>query len=266
VDALTFVGTATVLLRLGPFTVLTDPNFLHRGERAALGYGLRSRRVTEPALQAGELPRLDAVILSHHHGDHFDDRAARELDRSVPILSTPGAVRKLRRQGFGEAVPLRTWQSEELAADGAVLTITALPAKHAPGPLQALLPSVMGSLLHLRRADGSELRIYVTGDTLMHEGLYEIGRRFPAIDVCVLHLGGTRIGGVLLTMDDKQGVRAIGAVHPRFVVPVHYDDYGVFRSPLADFVSRYRRQRPAVASDTVLTVVNRGESFDLVPA
>ena len=31
---LTFLGTATTLLSYGGFTVLTDPNFLHRGERA----------------------------------------------------------------------------------------------------------------------------------------------------------------------------------------------------------------------------------------
>ena len=45
---LEFVGTATSLLRLGPFTVLTDPNFLHRGQLAYLGKGLASRRLTEP--------------------------------------------------------------------------------------------------------------------------------------------------------------------------------------------------------------------------
>ena len=28
-DSLTFIGTATTLIRLGSFTVLTDPSFLH---------------------------------------------------------------------------------------------------------------------------------------------------------------------------------------------------------------------------------------------
>lgn len=36
-DGMTFVGTATTILRLGRFTVLTDPNFLRRGQRAYLG-------------------------------------------------------------------------------------------------------------------------------------------------------------------------------------------------------------------------------------
>lgn len=36
----TFIGTATVLVRYAGFTVLTDPNFLHRGEHAYIGLGV----------------------------------------------------------------------------------------------------------------------------------------------------------------------------------------------------------------------------------
>lgn len=62
-DSLTFIGTATTVLRLGGFTLLTDPNFLHRGQRAYLGYGLTSKRLRDPngrarrADGAGDCPR-----------------------------------------------------------------------------------------------------------------------------------------------------------------------------------------------------------------
>lgn len=72
-----FVGNATTLIRYNGFTLLTDPNFLHRGQRAHLGYGLNSRRRTDPAIGVEELPPLDAVVLSHMHGDHWD-RVARK--------------------------------------------------------------------------------------------------------------------------------------------------------------------------------------------
>jgi L-ascorbate metabolism protein UlaG (beta-lactamase superfamily) len=115
----TFIGTATTLLRIGGFTLLTDPNFLHRGQRAYLGKGLWSRRRTDPALRIAQLPHLDAVVLSHLHGDHFDRVARRELDRELPIVTTPAAERKLRRWGFGAADGLPTWSSRELRRDGA---------------------------------------------------------------------------------------------------------------------------------------------------
>src|SRR3954469_6030562 len=96
---MTFGGNATMLLRLGTFTLLTDPNFLHRGQRAYLGKGLWSRRLTEPAMQPADLPPLDAVVLPHLHGDHFDRVARAGLARTQPVVTTMPAARTLERWG-----------------------------------------------------------------------------------------------------------------------------------------------------------------------
>src|SRR4051812_40007758 len=77
--SITFIGTATVLIRCGGFTVLTDPNFLHQADHAPLGWGLRSERLTNPAMELDELPQIDVVLLAHRHGDHFDPLAVRKL-------------------------------------------------------------------------------------------------------------------------------------------------------------------------------------------
>src|SRR5579875_922829 len=142
--SLQFIGTATVLLRLGPFTLLTDPNFLHRGQRAYLGLGLTSKRLRDPALDVAELPALDGIVLSHMHGDHWDRVAKHRLDHDLPIVTTPKAARALHRQRFANAEGLATWQSTTLAKDGARLAITALPGRHVTGPARHLLPPVMG--------------------------------------------------------------------------------------------------------------------------
>jgi L-ascorbate metabolism protein UlaG (beta-lactamase superfamily) len=70
----------------------------------------------------------------------------------------------------------------------------------------------------------------------MHDELKDIPHRFPDIDLALLHLGGTRILGVLVTMDARQGVEMIGLTNPKKAVPIHYNDYSVFKSPLEDFV------------------------------
>jgi L-ascorbate metabolism protein UlaG (beta-lactamase superfamily) len=41
-----------------------------------------------------------------------------------------------------------------------------------------------------------------------------------------------------VTMDGRMGVDFVERTRPRVVVPVHHDDYTVFRSPLGDFVER----------------------------
>ena len=48
-------------------------------------------------------------------------------------------------------------------------------------------------------------RIYISGDTLVFDELKEIPRRYPGLDLALLHLGGTRIFGVLVTMAEACG-------------------------------------------------------------
>ncbi|HEY0938407.1 MAG TPA: MBL fold metallo-hydrolase [Trebonia sp.] len=258
-DQITFIGTATTVISFAGFTILTDPNFLHRGDRAYLGLGLSTRRLTEPAQSIGQLPALDFIVLSHHHGDHFDWIAARDLDHDLPVVTEPHAARKLRSQGFRSPVGLSTWQSQTFSRGDTQVRVTSVPAKHAPRPLGYALPPVMGSVLDFSRRGQRLLRLYITGDTLLHDGISAISRRFAPIDLCLIHLGGTRIAGILLTMDGRQGAEALRVIGPREAIPVHYDDYTVFKSPLADF-----RQAVKDAGLSVrIRYLDRGESAPL---
>lgn len=95
-----FIGNATVLIRYQGITILTDPNFLHKGDHVHLGYGLRSQRLTNPALALSQLPPIDLVVLSHLHEDHFDQLVQKELNRDTLIVTTREAGGNLQRMGF----------------------------------------------------------------------------------------------------------------------------------------------------------------------
>lgn len=153
---ITFIGNATVLLEWGDLRILTDPNFIHRHEQVSVAPGVNTTRQHDPAMEIEDLPPLDLVVLSHFHGDHFDQVAERELDRSLPIITTHEASRELEQRGFS--------------------------------------------------------------------------------NVGLFHLGGTKVLGVMVTMDAEQGVEAVRLINPRTAIPIHYDDYDVFTSGLEAFL------------------------------
>jgi L-ascorbate metabolism protein UlaG (beta-lactamase superfamily) len=262
----TFVGNATTLISFGGLTVLTDPNFLHQGQYAYLGHGIVSRRRREPALGIDDLPPIDAIALSHLHGDHWDRVAQRGLDHRLPILTTPHAARRLVRRGFGGALGMQTWSTHSIIKADTKLTMTSLPGRHAPGWTQALLPPVMGTMFEFGPVNSAvQRRLYVSGDTLLIEDLKEVPLRFAAIDAGVLHLGGTRLPagwlpfGLMVTMDARQGVGAFEAVKLPKMIPVHFDDYTAFASPLADFKAEMERRGWA---DRIIEI-GRGETVTL---
>ncbi len=259
-----FVGTATVIIRFAGFTILTDPNFLHAGDHVHLGYGLTSERQTNPAIDIEDLPPIDFCVLSHYHGDHFDQIVEEKLDKDLPIVTTVQAVGELEARNFRGGIGLNTWDMAEFNKGAARVRITSLPGKHGPAMVDFALPDVMGSILDFETADGKRLlRLYISGDTLIFDDLKEIPNRFPEIDLGLIHLGGTRIMGVMLTMDDKEGVEAIKLIRPETVIPIHYNDYDVFKSPLEDFK---RAAEEAGLSERIVYLAH-GETYNFeIPA
>jgi L-ascorbate metabolism protein UlaG (beta-lactamase superfamily) len=138
------------------------------------------------------------------------------------------------------------------------LRLTALPAKHGPGLVNALLPPVMGNLLEWGVADSpARLRLYISEDTLLQDDLKEIPQRYSDIDLALLHLGGTQALGILLTMDAQQGVQTLRLVQPKTAIPIHYNDYTVFKSGLEDFM----RAVAAAGLQTHVHELHHGDTY-----
>ena len=131
---LTHVGGPTVLVEVGGWRLLTDPTFDAPGRRYAFGWGTSSRKLTGPAIAAGELPPIDVVLLSHDQHDDNLDPAGRELLASAGtgVTTSAGA----RRLGGGAVRGLADWGSTRLEGPGRVpIEVTATPCRHGPPPL-----------------------------------------------------------------------------------------------------------------------------------
>ena len=118
----------------------------------------------------------------------------------------------------------------------------------------------MGTVVETIDETGAPFRVYITGDTLFRPWLRDVGERVGPPDAMVVHLGGTRVFGLLVTMDGDQGADLVDLLAPPLTVPIHYDDYTVFRSPLGDFLQACRARG---LGDRVRTVT-RGETVSLI--
>ncbi|KAF2015698.1 hypothetical protein BU24DRAFT_422007 [Aaosphaeria arxii CBS 175.79] len=265
--SLFFVGTATTILEWEGIRILTDPNFLHKGDHVHLGPGVTGTRQTNPAIDLEQLPRIDAILLSHYHADHFDQEVEAKLSKSIPIITTPHAHSCLTSKGddsFTQVHAVDHWEDVLLdlhtnkiqGGRKPAIRVAGMPGKHVPpGPLSiandllSAVPPTNGWMVELGYQNAKEgdnfdsgYRIYITGDTLMVDELKEIPKRYTGrnIDLMLIHLGGTTIPGpklplLMVTMDANQGIQLMELVDPDLTVPIHYDDYDVFMSPLEDF-------------------------------
>ena len=108
-----FVSNASVVIRAGRTTILTDPWYSH-GSYYGTWYPFPPLSEADHARYTGLAP--DAIYISHIHPDHLDPQTLRCFDRSTPILigklpyphlkRSIGSVgfTDIRELPFGEAV------------------------------------------------------------------------------------------------------------------------------------------------------------------
>jgi L-ascorbate metabolism protein UlaG (beta-lactamase superfamily) len=102
-----WLGHSTVLLKIDGTTILTDPVF---GKRVGVNLRLLTvgpKRLVAPALSIAELPKIDVVLLSHAHMDHFDLPSLRRLEsRGTAVVTAARTADLLSVRRYGGVAEL----------------------------------------------------------------------------------------------------------------------------------------------------------------
>lgn len=254
---LTYVGTATVILRLDARTVVTDPVLDPAGSRYRIG-PFAYENLQGPSASVPTEP--DVVLLSHdHHRDNFDRAGLALARRARTVVTTQSGAARLRAKGLRHVVGLVPWQRCEL--DG--LCVTATPARHGPLGTNAFAGDVVG--FHLEHPALRAGPLYITGDTRWFAGLARVRERLPRPATILAHVGAARFGPPLLrrwlqfSMDAEE-LRTLDRVfQPRQLFPIHDGGWSHF-SEGRDAILR------AFAGDSArLRLLARGETTALEP-
>jgi L-ascorbate metabolism protein UlaG (beta-lactamase superfamily) len=224
---ITHVGGPTALIEVGGWRLLTDPTFDPAGGSYRFGWGTGSRKLAGPSVAAQELGPIDAVLLSHdHHEDNLDAAGRAMLPSAGTVVTTVAGAKRLG----GNARGLEPWASTRLEADGRTpIEVTATPCRHGPPLSRPIVGDVVGFALRWDgQADGV---LWITGDTVLYDGVREVPQRLD-VDTAIVHLGGVRFpisGPLRYTMTAREAVELCGLVRPRTTIPLHYEGWKHFR-------------------------------------
>ncbi|MBB4665145.1 MBL fold metallo-hydrolase [Conexibacter arvalis] len=232
---ITHVGGPTALIEVGGWRLLTDPTFDPAGRRYFFGWGTSSRKLTGPAIAPGELGQIDAVLLSHdHHDDNLDAAGRALLPSAGTVVTTAAGARRLDGQ-VGATRGLEPWATTRLEGDGRLpIEITATPCRHGPPLSRPIVGDVVG--FALRWAGQRDGALWITGDTVLCDGVLEVPRRID-VGTALVHLGGVRFpisGPLRYTLSAEEAVELCQLADPRTIVPIHYEGWKHFREGRAE--------------------------------
>jgi L-ascorbate metabolism protein UlaG (beta-lactamase superfamily) len=157
--------------------------------------------------------RIDAVVVTHTHKDHWDAAAVELIPKATPVLCQPDDEGRIRGDGFAEVLPVETsldWRGIEFVRTG---------GRHGTGEIGRRMAPVSGFVL---RAP-SEPVLYVAGDTIFCPEVEDAlsGHR-P--DVTVVNAAGARfLTGDPIVMTSEDVVSVCRALPSTRVVAVHME-------------------------------------------
>lgn len=225
----TYIGGPTALLEFDGLRVLTDPTFDPAGtEYRTATYVLR--KTQGPGLSAQEVGAVDLILLSHdHHFDNLDHVGRAFVEGARQVVTTAAGAGRIG----GRAIGLEPWRHLDVeTVAGRRLRITATPARH--GPANGDRGPVIGFVLAF--TDSPAPTVYVTGDSVWHEGIAEVARRF-APHLVLLFAGAARVpeaGSPHLTFTAEEAVIAARAFDRALIVPLHFEGWAHFSESRGD--------------------------------
>jgi N-acyl-phosphatidylethanolamine-hydrolysing phospholipase D len=250
----TWIGHATFLVQLDGVNILTDP---HWGDSASPVAFAGPHRLTSPGIRFENLPKIDAVVISHDHYDHLDEPTVMRLAREHhPRFFVPLGLKSwLADRGIDDVVELDWWDQVKFRD----LTFVCTPAQHSSGRTfrdqnQRLWSSWV--------IEGAKRRLYFAGDTGYDPALSSIKRLGP-FDVVLIPIGGYSSYGRRHPnhVNPEEAVQLFQDVGGRLMVPMHWGTFDMNREPTDEPPKRVMAEAHRRGLDDRIAVLHPGQTI-----
>lgn len=217
-----WLGHAAFEVSMSDKVILIDP-FLKDNPKAAI--------------KPDEIQRVDLVVVTHNHFDHFADAVEIAKKHGAKVVAVYETANAAAEQGVENTVGLNVGGTAKL--DG--LSITLTPAFH------SCTSNPSGVVL----SDG-KVSVYHAGDTSLFGDMRLIGQLYKP-RVALLPIGG------FYTMGPLEAAVATALIKPKVVIPHHYGTFDAIKQDPEEFAKLVRRKAKGVK----VVVLKPGESYEL---
>jgi len=207
--AITWIGHASFLIQFSDLNVLVDPNFAN--------WLFLMKRIKRAGMRIGDLPRIDLILLTHAHFDHFHKPTLRKLPEPKIGVMPWGVGDLAHNLGFARIVELDWWESFSQKD----WKVTFTPSKH--WGARTLHDSHRGYGGFVLEHQGR--KIYHAGDSAYFDGFAEIGKRLRP-EIALLPIGAYHPESFRqVHMGPDEAVQAFKDLRAKTLVPMHYGTF-----------------------------------------
>ncbi|HEU4593887.1 MAG TPA: MBL fold metallo-hydrolase [Pyrinomonadaceae bacterium] len=222
-----WLGHATVLVNFYGTWLLTDPALRTRVGLRVAGATLGPRRLVRPALTPGELPPLDAVLVSHAHMDHCDLGTLKRLPRRTRAVVQKGNGDLVRR--FARADELAWGESVEVGG----ARVESIEVNHWGARTLTDRHRGYGGFLVEKRGRA----LVFGGDTAYTTAFARLRRRGVRVDLAILPIGAYD-PYIHAHANPEQSWAMRREMGAKYILPMHHSTFRLSREPAGEPVRR----------------------------
>jgi L-ascorbate metabolism protein UlaG (beta-lactamase superfamily) len=226
--SLTWIGHATLVLRLGKKLIATDPIWSKR-------IGGAIPRLAPPGVPFEKMPAIDLVTISHAHFDHLDMPTLKRIGPNATYLVPLGCKALLESEGLTKTIELDWWQTHREGD----LEVTFVPSRHWSMRAPWTRNDTLWGGWVMRSPKGAA---YHAGDTALFDGFREIGRRAGPIDWAMLPIGAYDPRWFMEPqhVSPEEAGAAFEMLGAKTLVAMHWATFKLTDEPLAEPPERLR--------------------------
>ena len=192
-------------------------------------------------IKTTDVSKLDYILVSHGHGDHFSDVIPLAKQTNATVLATFELVALCQSKGVQNGHGMSIGGGYRFPFGYAKLT----PALHGTG-IDGGANGIHSTMPNGWWLDLGDARVYHAGDTAL---LTDMQLLQGKVDVAMLPIGDN------FTMGPEDAARAVEFIKPRVVIPMHYNTFDVIKQDPQHF-------KQLVGNRAEVVILKPGESFD----